>query len=181
MTRLLIFSFLLLGQFAHSQDKYPTKTQLQKALTKNTKLKKHIYNSTNWFTLESDSSYQNADTLVFYNNSKYRHGTLVCNFVDWNFYQKDAFWVQRVQLCKEPATATAIKDEYIFTFKIVDKQQPMVLQVFYKEKIVDQFEVLSLASQALNNQDKETIDVLTLRRIKFSHTGASLQPTAVLQ
>src|SRR6478672_9532572 len=161
MTRLLIFSIILLGNFVRGQDKYPTKIQLQKALTKKTKLTGHIYNSTNWFTLESDSSYQKADTLVFYNNSKYKYGKLICNLVDWNFYKKDAFWVQRVQLCKEPTTATAIKDEFIFTFKIVDQQYPMMLQVFNKEKIVDQFEVLSLARQLLNNQDKETVDVLT--------------------
>jgi hypothetical protein len=170
MTKLLLLYILLLGHLAHGQDKYPTMKQLQNTLTKKTKLKGHIYNSTNWFTLESDSSYQNADTLVFYNNSMYQYGKLICNLVDWNFYKKEAFWVQRLQLCKEPTTAAAIKDEYFFTFKIIDGQQPMIFQVFNKEEMVDQFEVLSLVKQPMNNQYKETIDVLTLRRMKFGPT-----------
>lgn len=86
--------------------------------------------------------------------------------------------MQRVQLCKEPATATAIKDQDIFTFKIVNEQQPMVLQVYNKENLIDQFEVLALTSQQLDNRDNETTDVLTLRRIKLNQTTSNLQPTA---
>jgi hypothetical protein len=168
MARLCIFIPLLFGYVLFAQDKYPTKKQLQKALTKKTKLKGHIYNSTNWFTLESDSTYKEADTLVFYNNSKYQYGKHICHFVDWNFYKKDALWMQRVQLCKEPATATAIKDRDIFTFKIVDKRQPMVLEIYHKENLIEQFEVLALTSQQLDNRQNEITDVLTIRRIKTS-------------
>src|SRR4051812_30360238 len=102
MSRIFIFIFLIIGDFASGQNKYPTKKQLQKSLTRNTKLNGHIYNSTNWFTLQSDSSYQTTDTLVFFNNSDLRYGKFICNYIDWNFYKKNAFWVQKVQLCQEP-------------------------------------------------------------------------------
>ena len=108
----------------------------------------------------------NLDTLVFYNNSNYRYGKFICNFVDWNFYKKDAFWVQHVRLCKEPTTATAIKDDHFFTYDVLDKGQPMILRIFNKGKLVDTFEVLSLTRQPLNGHDRETTDVTTLRRIK---------------
>jgi hypothetical protein len=150
----------------YGQNKYPTKLQLTKSLTKKTKLKGKAYNSTNWFTIESDSAYRNLDTLVFYNNSSYRSGKLICNFVDWNFYKKDAFWVQHVQLCKEPTTATAIKNEDFFTYDVSDKGQPMILRIFNNGKLVDTFEVLSLTRRPLNNHDSEMTDVLTLHRIK---------------
>lgn len=179
MKRLFIITFLLLGHFVYSQDKYPTKTLLQKALTKNTKLKKHHHNSTYWFTLESDSSYKKADTLVFYNNKKYQSGKFICHFVDWNFYKKDALWMQRVQLCKEPAIATAIKDHDLFTFKIVDTKMPMILQIYTKENLIDQFEVLSFKSMPLNKSN-ETTDILTLRRIKPNQTTLNQQPTTAL-
>src|SRR5262245_38814796 len=114
MIRLLLFVSLF-GYVAHAQDKYPTKSQLLKSLTKKTRLKNKVYEHTNWFTLESDSSYQTSDTLVFYNNTNYRQDKFICNVIDWNFYKKDAFWTQYLQLCKEPTTATVIKE---FTFHI---------------------------------------------------------------
>jgi hypothetical protein len=50
----------------------------------------------------------------------------------------------------------------------------MVLQVYNKENLVDQFEVLTLSSQQLDNRDNETTDVLTLRRIKLRPTTSNL-------
>ena len=166
MTKLFLFLLLFIGQLVYGQDKYPTKSQLTKSLTKKTKLKGKVYNSTNWFTIESDSAYRNLDTLVFYNNSNYRYGKLICNFVDWNFYKKDAFWVQYVQLCKEPTTATAIKDEDFFTYEVSGWEQRLILLIFNESKLVDKFEVLSLTPQPVNSVDGEMTQVLKLRRIK---------------
>jgi hypothetical protein len=117
-----------------------------------------------------------ADTLVFYNNSHIRYGELVCHFIDWNFHKKDAFWLQRVQLCNEPTTATAVKDKDIFTFEILGKQRPMIFQVFNNSELIDQFEVLKLIKQRLISREDGTSDVLTLRRIKLAQTN--YKPTA---
>src|SRR4030095_12280798 len=161
MTRLFLFTLFLFGPVAYSQDKYPTKSQLLKSLTKKTSLKKKVYNSTNWFALENDSSFQTADTVTFYNNKNYRQGKPICNFIDWNFYKKDAFWVQQVQLCKEPTTATALKDQFFFTFQISDSSFPLILSVFNRGTLVDEFEVLSLRTQSLPKSN-ETFESLTL-------------------
>lgn len=167
MTKQFLLILLLSGHFAHDQDRYPTKSQLIKLLTKKTKLKGKVYNSTNWFTTVNDSSYRSQNTLVFYNNSNYRYGKLICNFVDWNFYKKEAFWVQHVQLCREPTTSTAIKDEDFFTYDVSDREQPMIMRVFNKDKLADKFEVLSLTKLRANSQSSEMTYVLTLRRIKI--------------
>jgi hypothetical protein len=166
MTRPLLLLLFLIGYFAYGQGKYPTKTQLIKSLTRQTKLKGKVYNSTNWFTIESDSSYRNADTLVFYNNSKYQYAKHICKYVDWNFHKKDAFWVQYIELCKEPTMGTLVKDQTFFTYKLSDRKRPIILSVFNKGVLVDQFEVLSLIKQPISSQDNETTEVLTLFRIK---------------
>ena len=101
MAKLLFIILLFFGYLGFGQDSYPTKSELFKSLTKETKLKRKVYNSTNWFTVQNDSSYQSADTLYFYNNQAFRYEEHFCEFVDWNFYKKDAFWMQRIQLCKE--------------------------------------------------------------------------------
>jgi hypothetical protein len=165
MTRLLLLVLFFIGHFAHGQGKYPTKTQLIKSLTRQTKLKGKVYKSTNWFTIENDSGFRHADTLVFYNNSGYRYGKQVCNYIDWNFHKKDAFWVQYIELCKEPTTGTLVKDQTFFTYKLSDSHQPMILSVFNKNVKVGEFEVLSLIKQPIRGQEKETTEVLTLHRI----------------
>jgi hypothetical protein len=170
MAKLLFIILLFFGDFGFGQGSYPTKSELFKSLTKETKLKRKVYNSTNWFTVQNDSSYQSADTLYFYNNPAFRYEKHFCEFVDWNFYKKDAFWIQRLQLCKEPTTASATKEKDFFTFEIPDKQRPLVLQIFQKGKIVDRFEVVSLRKQPLNSRKDETTDVLTLRRIRKGDT-----------
>lgn len=75
--------------------------------------------------------------------------------------------MQHVQLCKEPTTATAIRDEDFFTYEVSGLEQPMILRIFNKNKLVDKFEVISLTKQVGNSQDREETDVLTLRRIKL--------------
>lgn len=167
MAKLTFIILLFSGHFGFGQESYPTKSKLFKSLTKETKLKRKVYHSTNWFTVQTDSSYQSADTLYFYNNPAFRYEKHFCEFVDWNFYKKDAFWMQRLQLCKEPTTASASKEKDFFTFEISDKQVPLILQVFHNGKMVDRFEVISLKKQPLNSRKDEITDVLTLRRIRI--------------
>ncbi|MBV4358367.1 hypothetical protein [Pinibacter aurantiacus] len=165
MARIPIYILLFFGHIAFGQNKYPTKSQLLKSLTQKTKIKNKINESTTWYTIGDDSTYWNADTLLFYNNENYRNGKLICNFIDWNFYKKGAFYVQRIQLCKEPTTATAIKDDDFFTYEVLDGK-PLILRIFYKESLVAKFEVSALAKKPLDNRDKETTDVLTLLRVR---------------
>jgi hypothetical protein len=166
VTKLFLLVLLLVGHLVHGQDKYPTKSQLIKSLTRQTKFDGKVYNSTNWFTIETDSSYRTTDTLLFYNNSRYQYGKHICNYIDWNFYKKDAFWVQYIELCKEPTTGTLVKDQTFFTYKLSDSKQRMFLSVFNKNVLVDEFEVLSLVKQPISSEDNETTEVLMLRRIK---------------
>ena len=166
MAKLSVFILLFFGHVVLGQDKYPTKSQVIKSLTQKTRLKNKIYESTNWFSIIDSSTYRSTDTLVFYNNSNNKLGRFICNIVDWNFYKKDALWVQHEQLCKEPATATAIKDDDFFTYDVSDGL-PLTLRISNKDGLVDEFEVLSLTKSPLNNRDQETTDVLTLLRIKL--------------
>lgn len=136
-------------------------------MTNKTRHKGKVYNSTNWFTVENDSSYQMADTLIFYNNSDLRYQKHYCNFIDWNFYKKNAFWLQRLELCTEPTTASVVKDIDFFTYEVSDDQTPLVIRVFNQQKLIDEFEVLSLSKQILPNGVDKTTDVMTLRRVKM--------------
>ena len=75
-----------------------------------------------------------------------------------------------MQLCIEPATATATKEDDFFNYDVSDKEHPLFLQVYSKGKLVDKFEVLSLTKQPLKTGDEETIDVLTMGRVKKDET-----------
>jgi hypothetical protein len=167
MTKLLLVSLLFCGLVVYGQRRYPSKLQLTKSLLKQTKVRGKSYNATNWFTFQSDSTYQGADTLVFYNNPQYRFGKHTCNFIDWNFHKKDAFWLQSVTLCDETRVATNVTNYKTFNFQVSDRQWPLILEVFSNKILVDKFEVLSLNKEPIVGIEHESTDVLTLRRLRL--------------
>ena len=166
MNRLLVLILIIVGHFAFGQNQYPTKSQLLKHLQKNTKRNGRFYNSTKWFTCKNDSTFYKADTLEFFNNSNYQNKIHVCDFIDWNFYKRKAFWLQKVQLCKEPTTASMAKDTYFYTFKIIEDKKSLKLEIIRQGTLVDMFEVLSISKFKFGNQVNDVTDVLTLVRIR---------------
>jgi hypothetical protein len=165
MTRLFLITLLIVGHLSYGQSSYPTKSELIKALTKETKVKKKSYKPTYWFTFESHSSYKTADTITFFNNYMYHYGKENCNRIYWSFFKMDAFYLQEVT-CNDQANAGEADGSNDFTFEISNNQYPMVFQVFSKMKLVEKFEVLSLTKKILHSESEEIVNVLTLRRIK---------------
>ena len=159
------------GPLAYGQKSYPAKSQLNEALFKTTKQIDGVYTSTRWFTNGSDSSYKKADTLIFYNNQGFVFEKQMCEYVTWNFHMRDAFFMQRIQRCIFPVSASEVEEEDQYTYEVSENQQSLILQVFNDEnKVVDKFEILSLTKQLFRHTKNEASDVLTLRRIKWDET-----------
>jgi hypothetical protein len=169
MTKRLVVSLLFCAVIVYGQREYPSKLQLTKSLLKQTKVRGKSYDATNWFTFQSDSTYQVADTLIFYNNPRHRFGKHTCYFIDWNFHKKDAFWLQTLKLCEDPRLATNVIDYKVFNFEVSDRQWPLILKVFSNNVLVDKFEVLSLNKEPIVGTGHESTDVLILRRVRLSN------------
>ena len=81
--------------------------------------------------------------------------------------------MQRLELCEEPTTGSAAKEQDFYTFELNDKQTPIILKILHKGELVDMFEVLSLTKQPFGLRGNEITEVLTLHRIEVNKPAAN--------
>ena len=154
---------------AFSQNKQPTKSQLIAAFKRSIRQDNSGRVSTNsnpWAICNKDSAFYKSDTLRLYNNVNFYYYSKCCDFTDWTFYKKDAFVLTRVQICKEPTTASVTKNDDWFKVKISTENKTLFLQTYNQGRLVDKFKVVSLEQVDKIGQPNETTNMVTLVRIR---------------
>lgn len=159
--------FLLCGQMLFAQNNQPTKGQLLKAFKGSVRQENSVKVSTNsnpWVICNKDSAFYKSDTVRLYNNVNYYYNSKCCDFIDWTFYKKEAFVLTRVQICKEPATASVAKNEDWFTIKVSNEDKNLLLETYNQGKLVDRFKVISIDKVDNIEQLKGITELVTLVR-----------------
>nr|WP_294944163.1 hypothetical protein [uncultured Mucilaginibacter sp.] len=116
-----------------------------------------------WTICNQDSSYFKSDTVRIYSNINYFYQiSNCCNFVNWTFYNKNAFVLSKSQICKEPSSASVKVDYY--RFNIFLNKKKTYLSISNTIGAVEKFEVIDIREIALaqNNSTQE----ITLKRNK---------------
>lgn len=168
MKRLFLLIFFVVGYSAFGQVRPPTKYQLLK-LFKNSVKQDHSdkvsTNSNPWVICNKNGLFYTADTLKLYNNINYYYHSSCCDFIDWTFYKKDAFVLTRVQICKEPTTASVPKNEDWFVIKVSNQGKYLFLETYNQGRMIDRFQVLSIDKVNYIGQPNDITDVVTLVRM----------------
>jgi len=92
-----------------------------------------------WLTIDTDSLYYTADTIVFHQNPNYIYTKKVRHFVEWNITDS-AFYVANVDSGTEPMFSdrfVAIEELFLYEEKGIQK----ILLVRDKQ-VIDRFEIV---------------------------------------
>ena len=168
MTRYLLIPFLLFSVCTLGQTKIYSEKDVYRLFKKSisqTDKKKISIPSNPWLFCNKDSLFYLSDTLRLVSNS-YHNDKLVncCDYVGWTFYKQDKFISTRLQLCKEPTTASATKDKDHFDLKVFPTDNYLTLSIFNNNKLVDSFKIIEIGSFKQKETDLIST-VITLFRL----------------
>ena len=128
-----------------------TKENLQAIIKKSirqTEPTKVSFPSNPWIACNHDSSFYKMDTAYFCTNNYYTQtNSNCCQFINWTFYNPDAFIRTLEQTCKEPASAKSYTDDDNFKIVLIDNNGVLYIELFNRKKLVDKFRVLTLERQ----------------------------------
>lgn len=169
MTRLLFILFLLISVCSFGQTKnYSEKEVYQlfkKSISQRDK-KKISIPSNPWLFCNRDSSFYLSDTLRLVRNSYHNHKLVnCCDYVGWTFYKQDKFISTRLQLCKEPTSASATKDNDHFELKVFSTDNYLTISIFNNSKLMDSYKIIDISSFKQEDTDL-TSTVITLYRLR---------------
>lgn len=169
MTRLLFILFLLISICSFGQTKNYSEKEVyrlfKKSISQRDK-KKISIPSNPWLFCNRDSSFYLSDTLRLVSNSYYNHKLVnCCDYVGWTFYKQDKFISTRLQLCKEPTSASATKDNDHFELKVFSTDNYLTISIFNSSKLIDSYRVIDISSFKQEDTDL-TSTVITLYRLR---------------
>ena len=169
MTKYLSIPFLLFSVCSFGQTNVYSEKDVYRLFKKSisqTDKKKISIPSNPWLFCNKDSSFYLSDTLRLVSNSYHNHKIVnCCNYVGWTFYKQDKFILTRLQLCKEPTTASATKDNDHFDLKVFSADNYLTLSIFNNNKLKDSFKIVDISSFKQEDTDL-TSTVITLLRIR---------------
>ena len=169
MTKVLLILSLLISARSIGQTKNYSEKDVYRLFKKSISQrdKKRISIPSNpWIFCNKDSAFYLDDTLRLVSNSYYNHQLFnCCDYVGWTFYQKDKFILTKLQLCKEPTTASATKDQDHFSLKVHSVDNHLTLSIFNSERLRQDYKIVDIGSFKHKDSD-ETSTVLTLLRVK---------------
>lgn len=169
---LIAFAFAEQNSFGQLSDNIPpdfgkrtgiflkvTKKNLQAIINKSIRQSeptKVSFPSNPWIACNQDSSFYKMDTIYFRTNNYYTQpNSDCCQFINWTFYDPDAFIRTLEQTCKEPASAKSYTDDDNFKIVLTDNSGVLYMQLFNRKKLVDNFRVFSLERQKKSGADGE--------------------------
>jgi hypothetical protein len=165
MLRLIVL-FLLVGTVhsAHGQNSINDLFKVFKKSIKQESSKKVAVGSNPWIICNKDSAYYRSDTLILYNDKNYQYRSNCCDFVEWTFYRKDAFFLGQTKICQEPPIGIIHKDNNWFTIQSEKGSNGTKLELVNSGRVVERFKLISIGRV---NPDQKTVDynVVTLERI----------------
>lgn len=138
-----LFPLLLL-----SQNKI-SKSEVQKIIKDSQAAKKDgsisLPSIKSWKFNNVDSLYFKSDTLIAIQNKTNTQNDF-CKFIDWTFYQKNAFILGSESLCKEPPTRSVTKyPEDYFTIAVYQVEDKIMIDMLrYDKMVVDSFNVIEI-------------------------------------
>jgi hypothetical protein len=168
MTRFLFILPLLISISCFGQTKNYSEKDVyrifKKSISQREKNKISIP-SNPWFFCNRDSSFYLNDTLRLVSNSYHNHKLVnCCDYVGWTFYKKDKFISTRLQLCKEPTSASATRDNDRFDLKVLSADNYLILSIFNNNKLMESFKIIDISSFKQEDMDL-TSTVITLFRL----------------
>ena len=143
----------------------PTRSQVFKLIKSSilTKREAKIMEPLYWTTCNQDSAFFKADTIRLYNGINYFYQiSSCCNFIEMAFYKKDAFYLRKSQICKEPSTADAHIDYY--QLKITKHLGELYFAINKSKSGVSKFVIVKIESVKL--EERPPVDVIVLKRLK---------------
>jgi len=169
MTRLLFILFLLISICSFGQTKNYSEKEVyrlfKKSISQRDK-KKISIPSNPWLFCNRDSSFYLSDTLRLVSNSYHNHKLVnCCDYVGWTFYKQDKFISTRLQLCKEPTSASATKDNDHFELKVFSTDNYLTISIFNNSKLTDSYKIIDISSFKQEDTDL-TSTVITLCRLR---------------
>lgn len=169
MTRYLFIPFLLFSVCSFGQTKIYSEKDIYRLFKKSisqTDKKKISVPSNPWLFCNKDSSFYLSNTLRLVSNSYHNHKLVnCCDYVGWTFYKQDKFVSTRLQLCKEPTSASATKDNDHFDLKVFSADNYLTLSIFNNNKLMDSFKIIDISSFKQEDTDLTSI-VITLLRLR---------------
>jgi hypothetical protein len=169
MTRFLFILILLVSFCSFGQTKDYSEKDVyrlfKKSISQGDKKKINIP-SNPWLFCNRDSSFYFSDTLRLVSNSFHNHKLVnCCDYVGWTFYKQDKFISTRLQLCREPTSASATKDNDHFDLKVFSADNYLILSIFNNSKLIDSFKIVDISSFKQEDTDL-TSTVITLFRLR---------------
>ena len=169
MTRLLFILPLLISVCSFGQTKNYSEKDVyrlfKKSISQREKNKINIP-SNPWLFCNRDSSFYLNDTLRLVSNSYHNHKLVnCCDYVGWTFYKQDKFISTRLQLCKEPTSASATKDIDHFDLKVFSADNYLTISIFNNNKLMDSFKIVDISNFKQEDTDLTSI-VITLIRLR---------------
>ena len=169
MTRYFFITFLLFSVCSFGQTKNYSEKDVYRLFKKSisqTDKKKISIPSNPWLFCNKDNSFYLDDTLRLVSNSYHNHKLVnCCDYVGWTFYKQDKFISTRLQLCKEPTSASATKDNDHFDLKVFSADNYLILSIFNNNKLMDSFKIIDISSFKQEDTDL-TPSVITLLRLR---------------
>jgi hypothetical protein len=103
-------------------------------------------NSNPWTICNKDSAYYKSDTLRLYlaNSSQYRNHSSCCSFIDWTFYKKNAFVLEKTQICEEPPSTNVNTPDDWYAIEISKDKEDLILTTSNQEKLINKFKVVTI-------------------------------------
>ena len=114
-----------------------------------------------WST-ESEN-YLKSDTVKFINPSN-KIDENYCHLINWTFYRKNKFIRSYGEYCNEPANEKVTNENDYFELKINETIHGTFLELYNKNKIVENFQIISIEKKQSLSYKNEIQYILTLKR-----------------
>jgi len=115
-----------------------------------------------WFS--DENKYLKSDTIKFTNANSYNRN--YCRVINWTFYTKNKFIRSFGNYCEEPPTEKVTNKNDYFDLKVNEFKEKTFIQLYNQNKLIENFEILSLEKTQSLSYKNEIKYILTLKRIK---------------
>jgi hypothetical protein len=165
---------------SYAQNLNPTRSQLLNLFEKSIQQDKNgkvLIGSNPWIACNKDSSFFTSDTISLYNNSEYSQQEC-CDFIEWTFYKRKEFVINRTQNCKEPATGTVPNLTDWFSIHFIKDKKNLIFEIVNQNKPTNRFKVISIDKIFHAGKPDATTNIIILvRQAHVTNKESSLEST----
>jgi len=123
---------------------------------------KRGYDSKVWTICNSNTT----DSIKLYSNMNYFYQSKsCCEFIQWNFYNKNNMREEQIQVCDEPSTGKTITKNDYYSIKIEKEDDNLYLDKYQNNKLVNRYRVLSITKEKLPKQPDIEYQIIELAKV----------------